>query len=968
MATLFTDKEFMKILEDKVANLKNISSLFSLFELLGYKDFLFDETYQREKADFGIPSKELSQIKTIYSIFNIEKQLFGFLIETKHINRPLLRVISKYFLDTYIKPFLIFTSNFKVYHFVLPQYDKETKKVKLSTLILDTDNIFHTDLEVIYNLRITPDLTYRDIWFKWREAFNKTRVNDQFFKDFETVFFKLRDLSYKQFKDIKLAHEFTQQTLNRIIFLYFIAKKGWLAGDKRFISNFYKRYKQERNKGNQPKDSLYDKWLKVLFFEVFNKPFPNLGVFRYLPSDISQKLVMFPFLNGGLFSEEEFDSFQINLPDSIFDEIFDFLDKYNFTIREDLPLDIEVAVDPQMLGYLYESFANVAEEIYERQDLGVFYTPVVEVDFMVRRSLVEYLTNHLKGVPKEILYKFLFDENKKEAEEYFSRKDLWKELEFFIEDVRIVDPACGSGAFLVGALKVLVELNQIIDRHLGRERSDFDLKKDIIGKNLFGVDVMKWALHCAELRLWLSLIVEADIPPERRKEALLPNFNLRLRVGDSLVQKIGDITLDFKEIRLYKHLKVKLNRLKEEKSRFYRNDPGRKYKDYKEIYQEEVRLFGEILREEIIKITQSIQQEKAKLSSPGGKQLIFIKEVKEKEEQKSKLNIEKIKEKIEFLEERKKQLEKADEELHVKGKQFVIWNIDFVDAFEEKGGFDIVIGNPPYLRQEKIAPPFKPKGEVSLEEKRKYKEELIESVKAKYPFIKEMDKRCDYYVYFYFHGLSLLNDKGTFCFITSNSWLDVGYGRVLQEFLAKYVPIKAIYDNQAKRSFEHADINTVIVVFGAPDSKIIGKRNPNPSCLDNIAKFVMFKKPYEEVISSKSLINIDKFKFEKDSLFGNILKTDKYRVFVIKQEDLLKEGLEISDEKEFLKDKLNAKYIGAKWGGKFLRAPDIFFTILEKGKDKLVKLSDIAEVRFGIKTGANEFFYVEDVTDLVEDE
>ena len=948
-------------IEEKVKNLKDIDSIFELFEFLGYKEHLFDKSYKRNKTDFNLPKDILPNIENVYSVFNIEKHLFCFAIETKNISRPFLKAVSKSLLDNYIRALLIFTNDWQTYYFTLPQYEKHEgkRKLKLSTLIVDTKQIYRTDLEVISTLNITKEETYRDIWRNcWQQAFNKERVNDEFYEDFKKVFFELRSLVVNQIKDVKLAHEFSQQTLNRLIFLYFIAKKEWLVSDKKFISNFYTKYKIERNKGSSPKDSFYENWLKILFFEVFNKSFPSLGIARYIPADLKNNLIMFPYLNGGLFNEEDFDKVGVNIPDSTFNNIFAFLDKYNFTIKEDSPLDVEVAVDPQMLGYLYESFANIAEEIYERNDLGVFYTHVSEVDFMVGRSLVEYFANHLAKIPKDLIYKFVFDEDKKGAIEYLTKHNLWGDLEFLIEDVKIVDPACGSGAFLLGCLKVLVELTQITDKHLDRERKDFDIKKDIIGKNFFGVDVMKWALHCAELRLWLSMIVEADLPEERRKEPLLPNFNLRLRVGDSLVQKIGDINLNLKSLNISREVKRKLNYLKQEKQKFYSNDPSRKFKDCESIKNEETRIFQEILKEEIInknKETQVLNNQLYKINQLN----IFG------ETSKDKIKKENVKNEMKFLEEKRELLEKVYEELKPKGKQFVIWEIDFADVFEEKGGFDVVVGNPPYIRTGGISPPFKPKNKTSKNEIQKYKDDLIENIKIKYPFIEKFDKNCDYYIYFYFHGLSLLNPKGTFCFITSNSWLDVGYGKILQEFLIKYVPIKAIYDNQVKRSFAHASINTVIVFFGAPLIK--NNKNPNPTCLDNIAKFIMLKKPYEEVISSNNLIVIDRFNPDEQSVFGNIYKTDQFRIYGIKQRDLLEEGLEVKQNKnEIFEDKLSGEYIGSKWGGKYLRAPDIYFTILKKGKGKLVRLGDIAEVRRGFTTGANEFFYIEDVTDKIQ--
>lgn len=252
----------------------------------------------------------------------------------------------------------------------------------------------------------------------------------------------------------------------------------------------------------------------------------------------------------------------------------------------------------------------------------------------------------------------------------------------------------------------------------------------------------------------------------------------------------------------------------------------------------------------------------------------------------------------------------------------------------------------------------------TAENKRAYKEKLAHSVYQAFPryfgYTTKMDKatrkidaKSDLYIYFYFHGLSLLNPKGSFCFITSNSWLDVGYGKDLQEFLLKHSHIKMIIDNQVRRSFASADVNTIIVLFSPPgESQEWG--------LNQTARFVMFKVPFEEILSS--------IIFEEIESVDERKVTPEYRLFPIKQESLFQDGWEISQEEKKSPTKKNsvgplikvARYIGTKWGGKYLRAPDIYWTILEKGKDKLVCLRDIAEVRFGIKTGANEFFYLDE--------
>jgi hypothetical protein len=329
-----------------------------------------------------------------------------------------------------------------------------------------------------------------------------------------------------------------------------------------------------------------------------------------------------------------------------------------------------------------------------------------------------------------------------------------------------------------------------------------------------------------------------------------------------------------------------------------------------------------------------------------------------------------IEEKIIKNKQEVEKLKKIKDMLKDPEKKPFVWDIDFAEIFGDKNGFDIVIGNPPYVRQEMISPPNKIKAEVTLEERREYKEKLINSVKERFLVIQDLDKKSDLYIYFYFHGLSLLNENGTFCFITSNSWLDVAYGRDLQEFLIRYVPIISIYDNP-KRSFSHADVNTIIALLGAPifREKIIGNLKVHGdkanSMLDHTSKFVMFKKAFEEVLSTKNLIDIDTItsKINGESITDfvkNVVKTNDYRVFPIIQKNLLEDGWEYPEDYDKSKNgKFTAgQYESNKWGGKFLRAPDIFYTILEKGRGKLVDLGKIAKVFPGIKSGINEWFYL----------
>ncbi len=967
----------IKAVENIIPKLNSPEKIYELFKEIGYSQVL-DPSYRRKIDEFDFAKDEREKIKNIYTVFNLEGKLQIFLFETSTLSNPLIKYLTKRLTDRYLKFLLILTSDYREYSFVFPEFERieEGKhRLKLTRLNLDRDNSYHTDLLTITNIALSGDeKTWRDIWNKWKEAFRVEKVTKRFFEDYKDSFFELRSAFEDQGIPIKKAHELSQQFLNRLMFLYFIAKKRWLNDDPRFIRWYWERYREEKRKGKVQDNTFYEDWLRILFLEAFNNRYSHPSCH---PEDIKHALVLAPYLNGGLFSRNDLDNLVFYISDGLFEKVFNFFEKYNFTIREDLPLDVEVAVDPQMIGYVYESLSNVAEEIYERQDLGIFYTPTVEVDFMCRRSLVEYVANQMPDLQKEWIYSLLFDEDKKDVEEFYSKKSLWYRLEEALDNLAVIDPACGSGAFLVGMLHVLAELYRLAYTHINREMTEFELKKKIIGNSLYGVDVMPWAVHSAELRLWLQLIIEEDIPAADRKLfPLLPNLNLRLRIGDSLVQEVGGISLHIRDSILSSQLKRKLNNLKIEKEKYYNNDPTAKFKSDSALLHEEHRIFSEIIDEKI----SALIKERDEVFKGQDNWLNKKQDVEGKLKQKK----DAINDKIETLIQIKNRFQAP-------GQKPFVWDIDFAEIFGDKGGFDIVIGNPPYVRQEKIAPPNRLKGEVTLEEKREYKDKLLKSIQVHYPFIKKLDKKSDYYIYFYFHGLSLLNDKGTFCFITSNSWLDVGYGRGLQEFLLKYCHIKAIYDNEAKRSFEHADVNTIMALFSPLDAS-----QPNilwPG-IKNTARFVMFKKPFEEAVNTKNLLAIEKAE--------TIQRKDAYRVYPIKQEALLEDGWEEPEASQESEDRVwktevrgqksedrsqktdvrrgklalkgtllrhsaldaesrfafSGRYEGNKWGGKYLRAPDIFFTILEKGKGKLVRLGDIAEVRFGIKTGCNEFFYL----------
>ena len=421
------------------------------------------------------------------------------------------------------------------------------------------------------------------------DAFDVEAVTKEFFKSYQTVFQRLQDDLTNQTNDNQWAHDYALQFLNRCMFLYFIQRKGWLDDDADFLRTFWESYQTT----DQPVGSFVDRWLNVLFFEAFNNRFH--GGHRHFPDTIRKALASAPYLNGGLFTENDLDSqhdFQIS--DSRFKSIFNFLESYNFTIAEDSPLDQEVAVDPEMIGKVYESLVNVSEETDKQGDAGIFYTPRTEIDLMCRLALVDNLANHLGEEHKSAVYEAVFafeSEERADADQKLRGRNLWNRLDECLKGLAVVDPACGSGSFLVGMLHILDDLQDRANRVLGYEQLSFDRKKAIIGKNLYGVDVMEWACHVAELRLWLSLAIDADIPRaelQLRIEPLLPHFSFNIRCGDGLLQEIGGMNLvqiraDFSGIP--RSLKSRTTRLKNEKLKFFNNDKTCRYRSKQELEQ-----------------------------------------------------------------------------------------------------------------------------------------------------------------------------------------------------------------------------------------------------------------------------------------------------------------------------------------------------------------------------------------------
>ncbi|WP_232462917.1 Eco57I restriction-modification methylase domain-containing protein [Thermococcus sp. P6] len=554
-------------------------------------------------------------------------------------------------------------------------------------------------------------------------------------------------------------------------------------------------------------------------------------------------------------------------------------------------------------------------------------------------AVYEYLRRNLE-VDDRLLREFVF----KPLHEWEPRA-LPRELVTALEDVKIVDPAAGSGAFLVGMYHLLTELYEKANLSV-----DYDRKLEIIRENIYGVDVKEWAIRVAKLRLWLALIEDEERIPN---EPILPNLETKLKVGDSLAPPHFILKIDSRK----KVVEIPLARFRESlKLLWAKGGMGEAMVAYRELvrkYYMGERIDGRpVTFEDIERARWGVLQEFLEGA---------LEELKARERKDINLLLEAVR----------------NENLSALEKPPFIWELDFPDVMLEKRGFDIVIANPPYVRQERIYPEqydlaeFGMLGKREQEKLRKdYKNKIISHmetlIREKFGHEMKLPKRSDLYVYFFIQGVNLLNPKGSLIFITSNSWLDVDFGKALQEFFLRFTHLRAVID-YTRRSFEQADVNTVITVLTRKPKGLFN--TVGTECVN----FVLLKRDFGEL----GLNVIDRLlecyagKVDGVEVFGGKVysyEDDELRVRSVRAVELAKMGgLSIGKMNQILRAyNVSGEYEGMKWGGILIRAPGIFYVILRKGKGKLVRLGDIAEVRFGIKTGANEFFYLEPIKNPVE--
>lgn len=458
--------------------------------------------------------------------------------------------------------------------------------------------------------------------------------------------------SFKE--DDKLVRDYIKKMMGRIVFLYFLQSKGWLAGNLHYMHDLF------YDASDEVKGDFLDKVLEPMFFGLLNTkpedrssaPLVNGVGVKYIPNADE-----IPYLNGGLFQQEKIDEVDSVFPAGMFQSLFDFFDSYNFTIDENDPNDAEVGVDPEMLGKIFE---NLLED---NKDKGAFYTPKEIVRYMCQESLTAYLQTDIDDAEvKEHIANFVKTNDVEELGGASS--ELAMSIDQKLIDVKICDPAIGSGAFPMGLLRELYACRKSIE--IFEEDNAADIKRHIIQNNIYGVDIEKGAVDIARLRFWLALIIDEKEPMP------LPNLDFKIMQGNSLLESYKGVDLDVtsKKLKTGKDTKKTRGVL----------SLGFEETDVQKTIQDLVKSYFSIT-DHTLRAQRRQQIDKY------------------------------VKDYIKVCAEGNHEVQDAVDKLEIPNDKFFLWHTYFADVFE-KGGFDIVIGNPPYVNVEGI----------SVEDKKIYKD------------------------------------------------------------------------------------------------------------------------------------------------------------------------------------------------------------------------------------------------------
>lgn len=581
----------------------------------------------------------------------------------------------------------------------------------------------------------------------------------------------------------KPIRDFAKKLLGRIVFLHFLQKKGWMGcspktkdwidGEPRFMQQLFEDFSKP--------EQFQSQCLTHLFFETLNTKRPN-DTFEVKGLNGKLNGSRVPYLNGGLFEPEKNKAtLKIDFPADYFKELLEFFEQYNFTIDENSPDDHEVGIDPEMLGHIFE---NLLED---NRDKGAFYTPKEIVQYMCKESLIQYLLNTFQE-QKDIEQFIRFHT----VSPLLAEKENAVLLNQKLDDIKVCDPAIGSGAFPIGMLQEIFEAKRFIYPYL-KTNKDFKpakVKKNIIQNSIYGVDLEKGAVDIAQLRFWLSLVVD-ELNPHP-----LPNLDYKIMQGNSLLEKFEGIDLSQmgktkSDVRIAEPERDLFGNLKEDQMKitFSQSDTTQKIQDLiKTFFTIEVSEKKNEIRAEINKLVlQHIEYNRELrenqlhrwINEAGNTENLKTAGKKKYDGYVSDLN---------KFQDTKTQLLKIQE---TDERPYFLWHLYFMDVFEQ-GGFDVMIGNPPYIQLQKMGKETDILQDAGFE---------------------TFARTGDIYCLFYELGSLMLKKQGILCYITNASWMRTLYGKSLREFFIKKVnPLKLI-DLSDSDIFHSAVVLTNIMLY-----------------------------------------------------------------------------------------------------------------------------------------------------------
>ena len=576
----------------------------------------------------------------------------------------------------------------------------------------------------------------------------------------------------------KLVRDYVKKMLGRIVFLHFLQKKGWLgvpyneewgSGDRNFMLNLFKKATEKQ------KENFLDEVLEGLFAG-------GLDCNRADKSDLYDTKVeglrncRIPYLNGGLFERDYLDELAVRFPAEYFDSLLTMLSQYNFTIDENDPNDAEVGVDPEMLGRIFE---NLLED---NKDKGAFYTPKEIVQYMCRESLIAYLQTDQNEEDKETIRKFVTTHDAELL------GDLKSDIEQKLLDVKICDPAIGSGAFPMGLLRELFFCRSAIEPNIIENAAN--IKRYIIQNNIYGVDIERGAVDIARLRFWLALIVDEKTP-----EAL-PNLDFKIMQGNSLLESYEGIDLSklatMSDLQIYEPQRNLFGELEEQqiKEIFTQTDKLKEFqtnlKRYFEVTAHDERAllrqsFDDYVRHTIIYTLDTYKRGEEKKVE----QILLSTTLTDKQ----KKTIAEAEKNIEHY----KNVIVSVQNMELPNSQFFLWHTWFHDVFSRpsKEGFNIVIGNPPYVKEYVNRHAFDGFRETS-------------------PYY---IGKMDLWYGFACHGIDLLCQGGHLCFIAQNNWTTSAGAKKMRNKIVEDARVLQMLDFNTYMVFENADIQTMIMLF-----------------------------------------------------------------------------------------------------------------------------------------------------------